>query len=1272
MSDGFKPCRTCKQLKPLNEFFHHTRTTQVVRSCLACRPARPSAPPASSSTPSAPSPAPLVLPPSTPAPLVLLPSTPAPASAAAPGRNTTPSPAAAALPSPPSLPPPPTLPTPVPSVTPAFVTDIVETRVSELRQLLQDDLHHAVQGLKAAIQAAVNPSTPATPPAPLPSSWRPPPPPVHRQPFQPLPVHNDTITVYELPKLANPAWPGTVADEEPADVFIDSFKLSKRSGPSTSNKGFLRAVPSFDAFTKLWFIYTSLRAASSPDRDLPIGLGRFYLHIAEQQAVYPWEHVVDYIVTICTARLGRASAAEWVHYDSELNNSHFLGVPTKQPSRSAASMSSKRSRVDDDPRRLEVCTSWNNGSGKHMGKDCPRHLNVDTTTATTASNTTGTNAKALNGTPRLQIDATASGMPSPSTAVDTPQSRDGAAWPPACAMSQSSSTRSRPDTVTFSMSRLPTAPARQRVRRHKAASSCPVTMQPAPAPLQSTAAGTSADPLLVPSADLSLVSLSALQSFRPPARPNTTMASISAWGVALADYPDKAFVDQLLGAIRHGILIGYTGPLRHGSRFSNIKNLPMDAVGAAHGLYRSHAAGQLPAVNDGIATHFTAIRYATLASILSFVRDNPGCRLWKSDLTDAFRHVVTALDDARLLGLTFDGLFYMETGLTFGGRSAPWLFNLFAEVLHWVVQSTTSHPVEHYLDDFFGATPSTATADLPLHALALACHAFGLQLAPSKTSWNQTRLEILGIEVDTIRQTVGITVERRQRILDAIDHLLSRRSAHLLDWQRIAGLLQFVTQVVPHGKAFLRRLYDASKAAHRHPLTLCRISRPAAAELRWWRSTLLAWPGHSLLQLSPLVVEHIWTDASKRGYGAHWGLMDSPSAVWCKEVSKRHRQKDIRFHEALAVLDALRVFSAHWDGPRMVVLHVDNTNVEHGLRSGRSRDPLTQTLLREIVGLSFSRGSHPPLSGQTRHAPPPSFVTATGCSTLATTFIWRGLAESSRRRSSGVPGRYAAFVARRFGYNVAAYPATDLLLTEWVSDMARSKPYHSIKHEPDALRSWHVDLGLSLDGFSQGRLERAVCGIKRSLGLWPATPKLPITLPLLRAILEALPRSSSLSTWDRQVVATAFAISFACFLRCGEVTWDAANPTSLLVGSITWHDDYAILLLPASKTDPFRLGTPLVVPRMGSIECPYAALRLICPPERHTSAPLFGLQDGHRPLTRTPATLSAGVQRCGRQRRVLPPTPSSYWVDGPPTATGAMSTVPPPSAGLWSPRLSTV
>ncbi|KAJ1027513.1 hypothetical protein NDA18_003516 [Ustilago nuda] len=60
-----------------------------------------------------------------------------------------------------------------------------------------------------------------------------------------------------------------------------------------------------------------------------------------------------------------------------------------------------------------------------------------------------------------------------------------------------------------------------------------------------------------------------------------------------------------------------------------------------------------------------------------------------------------------------------------------------------------------------------------------------------------------------------------------------------------------------------------------------------------------------------------------------------------------------------------------------------------------------------------------------------------------------------------------------------------------------------------------------------------------------------------------------------------------------------------------------ILLLPASKTEPFRLSTPLVVPKVGGLECPYLALRLICPATRHHTDPLFGLYDGQRPLTQS-------------------------------------------------------
>ncbi|SYW81879.1 uncharacterized protein UHO2_00383 [Ustilago hordei] len=671
-------------------------------------------------------------------------------------------------------------------------------------------------------------------------------------------------------------------------------------------------------------------------------------------------------------------------------------------------------------------------------------------------------------------------------------------------------------------------------------------------------------PLHMPSCDQASAQLLPLQNLRPPPWPNTRVAqplynpaglpthhgtmqaSLAHWRQALQNYPDHLFVTQLLGAIRHGVNLGYSSPLRNTPRFCTIWNLPMDSQSKLH-------------LQHKLETHLQEGRLVAVDPTQSHL----------SDLADAFRHVVTTLDDAWLLGFTFNGQHYMEMGLTFGGRSSRWLFNLFAEALHWVLQSTTHHPVEHYLDDFFGAVPVASNPCQPLHSLTIACSALGLCLVPQKTFWDTTKLEVLGIEVDTVWQCIGITPKRRQRILDAITMLLAQRSAHLIDWQHIAGLLQFVSQVVLHGRAYLRRLYDTSKTAHHHPFSLFRISQPAAAELRWWKTTLRAWPGYSLLQPSPLVVKHIWTDASKCSYGAHQDLMQSPSAALSWEVPCRHCMKDIRFLEALAVLEALRAFSTHWTGPRLVVLHIDNTNVEFGLHTGRSRDPLMQTILCAIFGLCFQCHN-----------------------TLHPSFIWS-----------------------HFGPGVPPFPATDLFLTEWVCDMAQTHSFHSLKHELDALCSWHVDLGFPLEAFSHGCLEHVVHGIKHTHGLCPTASKHPITLPLLWALLQQLPPSASLGAWDWQVVAVAFCISFACFLHCGEVTWDLTSPTQLLVHSITWHEDYAIVLLLASKTNPFWLGMPLVVPKIGGLECPYVMLHLLCPLVCHPLAPLFGLQDSYKPLT---------------------------------------------------------
>ncbi|SAM82306.1 uncharacterized protein UBRO_20070 [Ustilago bromivora] len=92
-----------------------------------------------------------------------------------------------------------------------------------------------------------------------------------------------------------------------------------------------------------------------------------------------------------------------------------------------------------------------------------------------------------------------------------------------------------------------------------------------------------------------LVSL--LTGLAPPARPNTacelpifdcsdapaTIGSLKLehWAPFLDLYPDQGFANQLRGALRHGTLLGYSGPLCNNTRLEG-SNLPMDSDDKLH------------------------------------------------------------------------------------------------------------------------------------------------------------------------------------------------------------------------------------------------------------------------------------------------------------------------------------------------------------------------------------------------------------------------------------------------------------------------------------------------------------------------------------------------------------------------------------------------------------------------------------------------------------------------------------------------------------------
>ncbi|KAJ7302883.1 hypothetical protein DFH08DRAFT_722579, partial [Mycena albidolilacea] len=59
-----------------------------------------------------------------------------------------------------------------------------------------------------------------------------------------------------------------------------------------------------------------------------------------------------------------------------------------------------------------------------------------------------------------------------------------------------------------------------------------------------------------------------------------------------------------------------------------------------------------------------------------------------------FRHIPVRRADWHLLGFTWDNKYFYDLVLGFVCRSVSYIFNLFAEALHWILHATPS-PCQH-------------------------------------------------------------------------------------------------------------------------------------------------------------------------------------------------------------------------------------------------------------------------------------------------------------------------------------------------------------------------------------------------------------------------------------------------------------------------------------------------------------------------------------------------------------------------------------------------
>ena len=460
----------------------------------------------------------------------------------------------------------------------------------------------------------------------------------------------------------------------------------------------------------------------------------------------------------------------------------------------------------------------------------------------------------------------------------------------------------------------------------------------------------------------------------------------------LMNHPDRQFASDLVHDLQFGCRIGYQGP-RHHRITPNLKStlLHPDAVTEAllKEVSRGHTAGpfsSLPlptlqcsplglvpkkdgswrlimdlssprgsSINDFISKEDYTLHYATFDQALALVSSfGTGALMAKLDLKHAFRLCPVSPSDWDLLGMHWQGKFYVDLRLPFGLRSSPFLFNRLADAFEWILKHNYAiSALMHYLDDYFTVgPPSSPLCASQVDIMVKTADRLGIPLAPDKLEGPTSRLVFLGILIDSTLMECSLPPDKLSELVAELLTWSSRKKCIKRELLSLIGKLNFACRIIPAGRIFLRRLIDLSTTA-RLPHHHVSLNTEARRDVAWWLKYLPLWNGRAIIpdpvwSRSPDL--ELFTDASGGlGFGIYFqGRWLNGS--WPSDLSDR----SIQWKELYPIALSCLLWGPLWKGKKLL-FHCDNQSVVDIWAKGSSRDPLLMHLVRSIF---FCAASH--------------------------------------------------------------------------------------------------------------------------------------------------------------------------------------------------------------------------------------------------------------------------------------------------------------------------
>jgi hypothetical protein len=369
--------------------------------------------------------------------------------------------------------------------------------------------------------------------------------------------------------------------------------------------------------------------------------------------------------------------------------------------------------------------------------------------------------------------------------------------------------------------------------------------------------------------------------------------------------------------------------------------------------------------------HYSSVDDAVEAS-------HPNCWYGKLDLSNCFLSFPLLPEVRKFFCFRFEGELYQFTHMPFGLSTAPRVCTQLLSVVHFALSELGIRAIV-YLDDFFFIAASSEEMSRHLTLAQSTIRQFGLIVNPDKTEGPSQTLSFLGVQLDSVNQTVSCTAERVSELNTLLRSLLRQRVITRGHAASLIGKLSFAAQVLPGARPFMRRMLDALHLckSRRHS-TPIRIDPGFRDDVRFWVQQLHHWNGRQQWRSSRAAPFVFASDASLRGFGFY--LESAPtlpastvdSTAWPQPLRVgatfsgtyspehahlHHSHTQIAWCELLAVVACATTYAPHLTG-QSLLFHVDNSTDVHIINRQATRSKALAGLLRQLYTIALRYNLH--------------------------------------------------------------------------------------------------------------------------------------------------------------------------------------------------------------------------------------------------------------------------------------------------------------------------